>query len=309
MSFFVPHFLKREKLMKTKAMQAVARKWKPALLALVVLAFAAAGGAVLGYKKGLKEGFLRASNFTIKSGVKVSPEFELGLNQALEDLRYGSSERAVQTLAELNKKNPGVSSVCYLLALAAMQAGDKDLAEKCAMESVGKNEKVSDSLALLAVLATQRGGGKSLSLIDPKIQAEQFLRQSILADAANPAPYIELASLLRYQGKNQEALGLMKAAKARLNPVDSHLVVDVTIGLLALQKLSDEEIAGISKDAEQEMHPLVQAYIAMRKGDFSQAAEILEKTKKRMAADVFDYLINDPAMRLFAQEPSLRGYY
>ncbi len=295
--------------METGGIKSLLRRWKLGLLVVAVLALVAAGGVMAGYKKGLKEGFLRASNFTIKSGVKVSPEFEVGLNQALEDLRYGSPQRAVQTLEGLNKNNPGVSSLCYLQALAAMQAGDEGLAEKCAVESIGKNEKVSDSLALLAVLATQRGGGKSLNLIDPKIQAEQFLRQSILADAANPAPYIELASLLRYQGKNQEALGLMKAAKTRLNPVDSHLVVDVTIALLALQRLSDEEIAGMGAEGGQEEHPLVQAYIAMRKGDFSLAAAILEKTKKRMATDVFDYLINDPAMRLFAQEPLLRSYY
>lgn len=295
--------------MKTGGMKSLLRRWKLGLLVVAVLGGAAGGGIVLGYKKGLKEGFLRANNFTIKSGVKVSPEFEVGLNQALEDLRYGSPQRAVQVLEGLNKNNPGVSSLRYLQALAAMQAGDEGLAEKCAVESIGKNEKVSDSLALLAVLATQRGGGKGLNLIDPKIQAEQFLRQSILADAANPAPYIELASLLRYQGKNQEALGLMKAAKARLNPVDSHLVVDVTIALLALQRLSDEEIVRMGAEGEQEEHPLVQAYIAMRKGEFSLAAAILEKTKKRMATDVFDYLINDPAMRFFAQEPLLRSYY
>jgi len=243
-----------------------------------------------------------------RQGVAIPEDFQTRLDKALLELRTGDAKKALAKLAQLEKEIPAVSSLTYLVALAAMQAGDPEIASAKAGQSIAKRERVSDSLALKAVLETQNAG-RAAKFGDPRLRAEEYLRQAMIADAANPAPCIELATLLRYQRRDKEAMQLLQAAHSRLNPVDSHTVVDATIALLNLQNLPDSEIpTGINpeKDAASVFSA---AYAAMRGGDFTRAATFLAAARKQLPADLYFYLVNDPAIRKFVRQPEIAEFF
>lgn len=247
---------------------------------------------------------------TSKEGASVSKDFLEQLDQALADLRAGDADKAVKKLQELEKPDTQVASLTYLLALAAMQNGNTDLAEKKAAESIAKRERVSDSLAIQAVLETQKGGNSVIPKFgDPRLRSELLLRQAILADTANPFPMIELATLLRYQKRRSEAQDLLRAARSRLNPVDSHTVVDVTLALSQLEDAPDDKLPQIADPDRDSTSAFSAAYIAMRQHDFDKAAGLLDLLNRRMPADLFYYLVNDPALRRYASEPKLQKFF
>jgi hypothetical protein len=245
-----------------------------------------------------------------KERVTVSKEFLADLDQALADLRAGETDKAVKKLRELEGAKTGVASLTYLLAIAAVQNGDIPLAEAKTAESISKRERISDSLALQAVLETQKRSDPSRQKFgDTRPRTEALLRQAMLADEANPFPMVELATLLRYQKRTDEALALLRGARSRLNPVDSHSVVDVTIELATLQETPDDQLPQIAEPGKDLVSAFSAAYAAMRKGDFDRAADIAKTARKMAAADLFDYLINDPAIRRYAGEPKLREFF
>jgi len=51
------------------------------------------------------------------------------------------------------------------------------------------------------------------------------------------------------------------------------------------------------------------AYIAMRRGDFARAATLLKTARNRLPADLYYYLVNDPALRKYVRENELKGLY
>ena len=245
-----------------------------------------------------------------KERVTVSKEFLADLDQALGDLRAGETGKAVKKLRELEGAKTGVASLTYLLAVAAVQNGDIPLAEAKTAESITKRERISDSLALQAVLETQKRSDPSRQKFgDARPRIEALLRQAMLADEANPFPMVELATLLRYQKRTEEALALLRGARSRLNPVDSHSVVDVTIELATLQNTPDDQLPQIAEPGKDLVTAFSAAYVAMRKGDFDRAAEFAKTARKMAATDLFDYLINDPAIRRYAGEPKLREFF
>jgi len=247
---------------------------------------------------------------TSKEGASVSRNFLAQLDEALADLRTGDADKAVKKLLELEKPDTRVASLTYLVALAAMQNGDTDLAAKKAAESIAKRERISDSLALQAVLETQKGGNSAIPKFgDPRLRSELLLRQAILADTANPFPMIELATLLRYQKRQAEAQELLRAARSRLNPVDSHTVVDVTVELSQLEDTPDDKLPQIADPDRDFASAFSAAYIAMRRRDFDKASGLLEALNRRMPADLFYYLINDPSLRRYAAEPKLQKFF
>ena len=241
-----------------------------------------------------------------KQGMQAPPEFEGSLNSALWDLRAGSAEKAQSRISELEQQYGSVSSLTYLVALAAMQNGNAELSEAKAIESIAKRERISDALALRAVLETQK---TAKGFGDPRVRAETYLRQAMLADAANPFPRIELATLLRYSKRDAEALALLEGARSRLNPVDSHTVVDVTIALMGLQALADADLPADPDPNKDTASLFSAAHIAMRRGDFARAADILRIGKDRLPPDFFEYLVNDPALRKFRTRPELKEFY
>jgi tetratricopeptide (TPR) repeat protein len=286
-------------------------EYRLSLLPALVLAVVVAGAALtFGVLAGIRLGNKEALAKVARERVEVRPEFGGLLDRGLAKLREGDSESAVKMLAELEKENPGVGSITYLHALALMQNGDTEKAERKADESIAKGERVSDSLALKAVMATMRASDNNVKLMgDPKVRSEQFLRQSMIADTANPFPMIELATLMRYKGKTDEALALLKGARSRLNPVDSHTVVDVSLMLMKLQQTPDAELPRNLPAAGDLASGFGAAYVAMRTGDFAKAAAILTTCRERTAPDLFDYLVNDPAFRRYVSEPALAKFY
>ncbi|MEI6279956.1 MAG: hypothetical protein WCQ16_11345 [Verrucomicrobiae bacterium] len=243
-----------------------------------------------------------------KQGVAIPEDFQTRLDKALLDLRSGDARKALEQLTRLEKETPAVSSLTYLVALAAMQAGDPEVASAQADKSISKRERVADSLALKAVIETQKSG-RSAKFGDPRVRAESYLRQAMIADAANPSPYVELATLLRYQKRDKEAMQLLQAARSRLNPVDSHTVVDATIALLNLQNLPDNELPANIQPGKDITSLFSAAYVAMRKGDFANAATHLSTARGQFPADLYFYLVNDPALRKFVSQPEVTNFF
>jgi len=267
-------------------------------------------GSIVSWNMGFGAGVQNSLDEETKERATVSKETLQGLDQALADLRSGKTESAVKKLQELEGSKVDVASLTYLLAVAAVQNGDIKLAEAKTAESIDKRERISDSLALQAVLETQKAADPSIKKFgDPQVRSEALLRQAMLADAANPFPMIELATLLRYQKRSEEALALLRGARSRLNPVDSHTVIDVTIGLATLQDTPDSDLPQIAEPGKDLVSAFSSAYVAMRKGDFDQAAGTVKIARKMASADLFDYLINDPAIRRYVTEPKLQEFF
>ena len=238
--------------------------------------------------------------------VALAPEQLRLIDVALTKLRSGETDSALEKLKLLQSDHPSIPSLDYLTALAALQAGDIALATSSIEASLAKGQRVSDSLALSAALAgvkTSEAGWQPMG--DLKTRAEYYLRQAIEADPANPSPQIELGMRYRSGGDNQEAQRLLEAAKTRINPVDSLTVVDTTLLLIRLQELPDEQLPG-DLDPDQDTSSLIgAAYVALRRGDFTAAAVFLETAKKRLPENLYYYLLGDPELRKYANQPEL----
>lgn len=233
---------------------------------------------------------------------KPSPELVEELNQALALIETGESFQALKKIQTLSVKHPDVYSLDYLAALAAMQSGDLKMAHEKASLSIQKNQKVSDSLVLLSMTESGVGTGGKTSLRDPKLVRESLLREAVESDVANPFPMIELASFLRSQKRDDEAIQLLKAANARLHPIDTHVVVATSIQLMQLQQTSDDQLPAVANEGSiSEIFASI--YISLRKKDYKQAAVALDKGRHQASPDLFAYLINDPVFKPFHSEP------
>lgn len=236
----------------------------------------------------------------------VSGEQLRAVDLALSKLRDGETDSALERLKLLKSDNPSIPSLDYLIALAALQAGDIALATSSIETSLAKGQRVSDSLALSAALEgikNSEAGWQPMG--DLKTRAEYHLRQAIEADPANPSPLIELAARFRNSGNNQEAQRLLEAAKTRINPVDSATIVDTTLLLIRLQGLPDDQLPS-DLDPDQDTSSLIgAAYVALRLGDLEKAASLLATAKNRLPENLYYYLLGDPELRKYATEPEL----
>jgi tetratricopeptide (TPR) repeat protein len=234
--------------------------------------------------------------------VEPSPQLFKELNEALVLIESEQSSEALQKIQALSAKHPDVTSLDYLAALSAMQAGDLQTAQEKAALSITKNQKVSDSLVLLSMTESSTETGGKSSLRDSKIVRESLLRKAVNADVSNPFPMIELASFLRSQMRDDEALDLLRAANARMHPIDTHVVVQTSIQLMELQQTPDEELPVASSEGSiSEIFSSI--YISLRKKDYEKAATALEKGRHQASPDLFAYLIRDPVFRPFQTEP------
>ncbi|PTX94002.1 hypothetical protein DB345_20775 [Spartobacteria bacterium LR76] len=262
------------------------------------------------YDAGVTEGRRLANKEAAFDGVDLDPVFSSKLNASLFKLRNGNAAESLEEIKDLQKQWPSVVSMSYLVALAALETGDEDLALSKATESIAKRQRVSDSLALLAVIESQKAARRDKFVLgNPVKRAEEYLRRSIAADPANPYPHFELASILRYSGKRQEALEEVRAAMVRLSAVDSHLVMDVTARIMERETMADTQLppdVGMT-DNVQKLVPA--AYVAMRRGNFDRAAELLSQARQGMTPDVFTYVVNDPALRRYRNEPKLQPFF
>lgn len=277
--------------------------------------FAAAGAVLFAalialpvYRWGKVNGARTAEESAIRSTLDIPPEVTVQVDAALMDLRNGEPEKALAALRRVHDEQPRYPTVAYLVALAAIQAGDSVLAEKSLRETISRKERVSDALALRAVLESMPRPADQVVVGDPKVRAENYLRQAVLADPANASPRFELATLLRYTNRRDEARKEIRAAQARLNPVDAHTVTEATLRLMDLEDLSDAQLPALVQP-QNLTEALANAYIAMRQQNFPQAAILLEAAKKMTNADIFYYLLNDPVLRRFRGEAQIAKFW
>jgi Tfp pilus assembly protein PilF len=281
----------------------------PILPALAGVLAVAAIAATISYRQGIATGQKEAEQKIATAGLDIPPEVTAEVDAALMELRNGDPAKALATLKGIHEKQPRYPMVSYLVAQAATQVGDVALAEKCIAETLAKRERVSDALALQAVIESMRPRDPNTTMSDPKVRDENYLRQAILADPANAAPRFELATLLRYSNRRDEARKEIHAAQARLNPVDAHTVMEVTLALMDLEDKSDSDLPPTPSSARNLSEAFGGALTAMRKGEYSQAAALLESAKAMSSFDVFSYLVNDPLLRRYRDQPELAKFW
>jgi len=224
------------------------------------------------------------------------------LDAALQLLRDHDGVGAFQALQNLIAETPGAPSIRYAAAMAAMMADYRNEARRLLEGSISARDRVSDSLALKA--AVEGGSGTK----SPDVQ-ETLLREAIAADPMNPYPFLELANVLRSQGRAGEAMPVLESARLRLLPADSHAVVNTTLALLALEKTELPEVPEIPVATGIAERDFPVAYALLRRENYDAAAALLSETEKQISPDLFSFLINDPAMRKYARQPALAGLY
>lgn len=224
------------------------------------------------------------------------------LDAALQLLRDYDGVGAFQALQNLLAETPGAPSIRYAAAKAALMADYRNEARRLLEGSISARDRVSDSLALKAAV---EGGADTKS---PDVQ-ETLLRAAIAADPLNPYPFLELANVLRSGGRADEALPILKSAKLRLLPADSHAVVNTTLALLALEKTELPEVPEIPVATGIAERDFPVAFALLKSERYDAAAALLSETEKQISPDLFRFLINDPAMRKHARQPALAGLY
>lgn len=257
----------------------------------------------LSYHQGYWAAQNRINQQRLELPVAIPAEFEKAIDSAFEAYSDGKASESTAQLEMVCRKNQTIPSSCYLLALMAIQSGDLKLALQKVDESIAKGEKLSDSLALKAAIEMEMGGKGGMG--DPKVRAETLLRSAIAADISNARPYIELASLLRFQGRNEEARKLFQGAALRLNPVEGHSLVNTSLALLDLQQLPDDKLPSNLNPDKDTPSLISAAYIAMRKSDIPAVKALLAKARERLSPALYNYLINDPAIRFFSKNPQM----
>jgi len=238
--------------------------------------------------------------------VALNGDDAVALEKYLRELRTGNAMDALNGMLAIEERNPETPSLAYLSSLAALKAGNVTLAEEKALESIAKRERVSDSLALLAVVDPGKSGTR---LGDPNVRVEEWLQKAALADPANPRPPLELAGVLRLQRRNDEARSSLEASRARLTPVDSEAAVLTTLALLDLEETPDDNLPVSIRVRPDPTSLFASAYLQMRKGNHASAAAILREAKDQMPEQIFQYLLGDPALRKFDRFPEYDGLF
>lgn len=278
------------------------------VLALVALLLVFVASPV--YLAGMSAGKKRADDQALRERLSIPPEIAAKIDDALLKLRAGDAITALTVLQAIEAEKGFYPSLSYLVALAAVQSGNVNLAETKITETIVKRERVSDALALQAVVESMKPADPTRAVMgDPKVRSENLLRQAILADPANAAPRFELATLLRYTDRRDEARKEIRAAQARLNPVDAHTVTEVTLALMDLEDLPDDLLPTPSSATPRNLaEVLVAANAALRRGDVSAAVPLLKAGRDMTSPDIFYYLTSDPVFRRYRDRPELAEY-
>lgn len=275
------------------------------IFAVVIIGFILVGW--LSYHQGFLASQKHINELRMELPSAIPPEFQASIDSAMVAYSNGNATDAVEILERVYRKNQTIPSTCYLLALTAIQSGNLQLAREKVDESIFKGERLSDSLALKAAIEMEKSANTGMG--DPKVRAETLLRSAMAADISNARPYIELASLLRFQGRNDEARELFEAASVRLNPVEGQALVDTSLSLLNLQQTPDDKLP-VNLDPDKDPRSLVSAaYVAMRKNDIPSVKDLLATARARLSPPLYNYLINDPAIRAFSKNPQMSGLF
>jgi thioredoxin-like negative regulator of GroEL len=278
-----------------------------AALGLVVLVVLVAAGPIFRWGEWTER--RRFEDLAAREAPRIPPDISALIDEALQKLRDHDASGALAILAALEEEKGYFPSMSYLVALAAVQSGDVKLAEAKIAESVAKKERTSDALALQAVVESMKPADPTRAVMgDPKVRSENYLRQAISADPANAAPRFELATLLRYAQRRDEARQEIRAAQARLNPVDAHTVTEVTLALMDVEDLSDDQLPAAIDHPKSLDSALVGAYIALRRNDMPSAVRLLSVAREMTHPDIFYYLTSDPVFRRYRDRPELAEF-
>jgi tetratricopeptide (TPR) repeat protein len=222
------------------------------------------------------------------------------IDRALADLRSGLPLHALSKLRKVQAENPRIPSIDYLVGLAAVQADEREVAEQALVSSLAKGQRVSDALALQAALAAQAEGGSAdtpFGNLEPA--PDRLLREAVEADPANPFPCFELAARLRARGDYAAAKEMLEAARVRLQPVDAHTAVDVSLRLLELQETADADLPEILSEATGAADLFGAAYLGFRRGRPEEAVEFLRRAGEILPQDMVAYLAADPSFKTY----------
>lgn len=225
----------------------------------------------------------------------ITRPHQQAIERALSDLRSGLAIHALSALRKVRAEDPNVPSLDYLIALAAFQAGDIGSAAEALASTLGKGERVSDALALRGAIEAQtEGGGGWTPLGNVEPAADRFLREAMAADPANPFPYFEMAMRMRSRGDHAGARGMLESARLRLQPVDAHTAIDVSLRLLELQEKADAALPQMPFEAAAPADLFGAAYLGFRLGQPEEATGFLRKAGGILPPDLFAYLVADP---------------
>ena len=283
-----------------KALQSQTLAWLAAMLfcAGIFFAFGLAAGLYRSHTAA------RSESPAAKGFVAADEQEEKLLNRVFALLREGYGQGALGSLQKLRSINPQLSSLSYTAALAALQAGDIATAMAETDSSLGKGERISDSYALAAAAESLKPGSVEWrSKGDPRERGDFFLRQAIAADQANAVPRLELGIRFRSRGQNDEAVEMLESARLRLHPLDQAAVIDTTLLLIKLGQTATEALPADFDPDKNTPSLLGAAYVALRRGDFAAASELLAKAKSRIAPELYLYLLGDPAFAAYRQNP------
>lgn len=236
----------------------------------------------------------------------AGPEEIVEIGEAMRDMRAGLAHWSLRRLRSLRERNPDLAPIDYVTALAAVEARDTATAASSIEATLAKGQRVSDALALRAALETMRAPvGDPEAAESARVRAEAHLRQAIAADTANPAPFVDLAVLLRGRGESAEARRLLEAARSRIHPVDPLTVIEVTLLLISLEGLPDADLPGDLDPDRDTASLLGAAYVALRRGNNARAAELLRTARERLPESLYHYLVGDPEFRRYVSDPAL----
>ncbi len=280
--------------------------WGTRGIRTIVLAAALVCGAGLSFFLGAQVGMNRSDKKQTEalpdpqpvpgSFATASEQEERLLNQAFTLIRQNKGRAALPILGGLRSANPDLSSLSYISALAAMQAGLWQVAAGEYAASLGSGQKISDAYALGAALEAVRPGSLAGAGAGPQTGGDEpLLRRAIAADQANPAPRLELGMRMRHQGDTEGARAMLSSARLRLHPVDPKTVIDTTLLLSDLEKRPVEMLPTNLDPDRGPVELLGAAYVAMRREDYAAVTSLLQKARARLAPDLYNYLIGDPA--------------
>ncbi len=199
---------------------------------------------------------------------------------------------SLQMLLALQKETPEIGSLDYLIATRALQAGNTRLAMLAAQNSIDKCQRVAEATTMLA-------------LFTPSENRLRVLSKALAADPANPFPHLALVMLLRAEGDRAGAEQALQSVRLRLMPVEPALVVGVIEALFQLEKTADVDLPEKAETLRVGDTRWVDAYLSMRRGDFSKAARILAQIRADSSQHIFNFMKNDPAFRPFLKKTEI----
>lgn len=233
-------------------------------------------------------------------------EFETALGL----LQNGMLSEAKNTLSSLMDQNAPITSLPLMVANAALLDGDVPLAERGIRLSIERGQSVSDALVLQAIIEAKLATTPEHKVMgNPRIRIEGLLEQAIAADSSNARPYFELATLRRFENRDDDALDLLKSAANRLGQSDSILSVNLAIELVKLERLPDGELAQAVPAGSDPQSLLCAAYAAARLGQTDKAAGLVEQARTLTPPKTFFQLLKDPAFSSWRKEPALEKFF